>query len=119
MRCAYCALRVRGADSVVAAIEMPAQIIDRGEAHDAVGHLRLERAVGEQRIGHLADHPRFEDRQRPRLRAWLGPILGAWLGARLRPVLGARLGRGFGVRFEPRFGARLVTWLRPRLRTRL
>src|ERR1700722_9578137 len=39
---------------------MGAQFIDRGEPHHALGHLRLDRTVGIERIGHAIDHARFE-----------------------------------------------------------
>ena len=45
-------------------VEVRAQFVDRGEPHHAFGHLRLDRAVGIQRVGHAVDHTRFEDRHR-------------------------------------------------------
>ena len=45
-------------------VEMRAQFIDRREPHHAFGHLRLDRAVGIQRIGHSIDDARFENRDR-------------------------------------------------------
>ena len=43
---------------------MRAQFVDRGKPHHAFGHLRLDRAVGIQRIGHAIDDARFEHRHR-------------------------------------------------------
>jgi hypothetical protein len=42
------------------------KLLDRGETPDTLGHLRLDRTVGEQRISDLLDHAGFKDRQRPR-----------------------------------------------------
>ena len=41
---------------------MRAQFVDRREPHHAFGHLRLDRTVGIQRIGHAIDDARFEHR---------------------------------------------------------
>ena len=66
-------------------VEMRAQFVDRGEPHHAFGHLRLDRAVGIQRIGHAIDDARFEHRHR-RL------ILGS--RRRRRDPRGRAVGRG-------------------------
>ena len=43
---------------------MSAQFVDRGKPHHAFGHLRLDRAIRIQRIGHAVDDARFEHRHR-------------------------------------------------------
>ena len=43
---------------------MGAQLVDRGKAHHALRHLRLDRAVGIKRIGHAVDDAGFEHRHR-------------------------------------------------------
>ena len=43
---------------------MRAQLVDRGEAHHALGHLRFDRPVGIERIGHAVDDTRLEHRHR-------------------------------------------------------
>src|SRR3954471_10894255 len=59
-------------------VEMHAQFVDRGEAHQAFRHLGLDRTVGKKRIGHAVDNTRFQHHH-----------LGLILHAR---------GRGFGPR---------------------
>src|SRR6267154_6784280 len=53
-------------------VEVGAQFVDGGEPHHAFGHLRLDRAVGVQRIGHPIDDARFENRYRRLSLAWRG-----------------------------------------------
>ena len=48
------------ANYFTAAGRVGAQFVDRGKAHLAFRHLRLDRAVGIERIGHAVDHARFE-----------------------------------------------------------
>ena len=37
-------------------VEMRSQLVDGGEPHHPFGHLRLDRTIGIQRIGHAIDH---------------------------------------------------------------
>src|SRR4051812_19579334 len=61
-----CGVTLRGERSGTL-VEMRAQFVNGGEAHHALGHLRLDRTVGIQRIGHSIDHAGFEHGYRRRL----------------------------------------------------
>ena len=71
---------------------MRAQFVDGGKPHHALGHLRLDRAVGVERIGHAVDNARFEHRDRrllPRAARWVDVRRGT---GRLLSSLGVREG---------------------------
>jgi hypothetical protein len=62
-----------------------AQFIDGGEPHHTFGHLRLDRTVGIQGIGHSIYDARFENRYRRRTLVGRGSPIGAsgagtWFG---------------------------------------
>ena len=77
---------------------MGAQFVDRGKAHHAFRHLRLDRAVGVKRVGHAVDHARLQHRDLRRfLAAGRASRAGLAEGRRCRGrcALAAALRRGF------------------------
>jgi hypothetical protein len=65
-----CPVPVKASERSGALVKVRAKFADRSKPHHALGHLRLDRTVGIQRIGHSVDHAGFEDRH---LRPVIGP----------------------------------------------
>src|SRR5215510_12406523 len=72
-------------------LDMVTQFGNRPEAHRAMGKLRLNGAVGIERVGHAVDDSRLQDRNRALLRGersrWGQPLLARSRSRRLPPYL--------------------------------